>query len=299
MRFVCNLLTSFIFTFVLAAFVFVTYVLEEVCRWQSELISYTREVVDKICKQKWLSWICSVITTIIDVVETVTKWICENVIKAIIDIIHILIGLIRIVNTWICTILTFASGYFEYLMCTLNIGIKKSVTVQIIIIRDKSEIPTIKYKSVEAAMNFTKEVFNKCDIKVNFMPVSYETDPTIFNLTDCNPLSMVSTIWYTDLNFYHVNYNPGMGFNGITIFLVDSIIGTSPSCRFLNDPFVRIDSNINSNPSLIAHEIGHILGLNHSNNSVNLMYSNPTVVSVNLTESDCCVLKRSQYAVPY
>lgn len=299
MRFVCNILTSFVLTFVIAAFTFVTFVLEEICRWQSEIISYTREITNKICKQKWLSWICNIVNTIINVIETITKWICENVIKAIIDIIHIIIALIRIIFTVICTILTFVSGYFEYLMCTLNISVKKSVTVQIIIFTDKASNSTINYKSVEHAMNFTKEVFNKCNIRVIFPFVVYESDPTMINSTDCNPSSMISTIWYTDLNIYHTNYNLGSNLNGLTIFLVDSINGSSPSCRFLNDPFVRIDSSINSNPSLIAHELGHIFGLNHSNNPVNLMHSNPTELSVNLTEGDCCLLKRSLYAVPF
>lgn len=86
----------------------------------------------------------------------------------------------------------------------------------------------------------------------------------------------------------------------VTVFFVDKIQGSADGFTFWGDNWCRVDATANSDPTIMAHEVGHALNLWHDSDNNNLMFANsgpPTNPRNTLTRFQCCWMRSSPFAL--
>ena len=87
----------------------------------------------------------------------------------------------------------------------------------------------------------------------------------------------------------------------VTVYFVDKIQGSSDGFTFWGDNWCRVDGTANTDPTIMAHEIGHICNLWHDDDNNNLMFPSsgpPTNPRNTLTSFQCCTMRLSTFVSP-
>jgi len=103
-----------------------------VCEFVTRTIRTVKEVVEKICKSlPWpLSLLCNLVTKLIEVIETITEWVCHEVIDRIFEWVQVVMEYIYYITRWICWLVTWiTTRWIEYLLCRGGIEISKNIRV--------------------------------------------------------------------------------------------------------------------------------------------------------------------------
>lgn len=263
-----------------------------VCGWVDTLITVIKTVVSQICKNMpWpLSVFCSWVTQLIEVVEVVQKWICETVITSVVNFITRLVWTIEYITRVICMVITVIIDFPLTLLCLLGISPKKKVEVCIKILTDEKGNSKVSMAAVEQNMMFMRAAFaEKCGITVNYAGIQKIVKPAYLNTTDCTFAGLLAA-WHA----WFANSSCLSGWR-ITVFFVDDIIGVS-GCSYPADTFCRVDAACNFDPSVMAHEVGHLLNLPDTSDPNNIMYgAGYSATSTDLTANQCCIMKNSPY----
>jgi hypothetical protein len=88
----------------------------------------------------------------------------------------------------------------------------------------------------------------------------------------------------------------GVMVDNSTVYFVDDLASSITGCAIPGDNWCRVDSEANVDPTVMAHEVGHLLNLwSHSNDPNNLMYAFTSGTSYNLTNHQCCTMRNSSF----
>ncbi len=265
-------------------------IVKTVCAWVSTVITTVKEVVSKICG--YLPWplnkLCNWVTTLITVLETIWNFVCNTVIETILDWITQIITYVIYILRIICLVIHFIIGIPALILCLLGLHPKKKLRVCIKVLTDEKGNTTVTKDSVFENINSLKKIFSQCNIEVILTSIQFVVKPQYLSTTNCSFWGIFTSwhAWFAT--------NTCSCCNEITVYFVDNITGAS-GCTYWGENFCRVDGGANSDPTVMAHEIGHILSLPHSSDSNNLMYASNSSSSTKLTHLQCCIIRRSPF----
>lgn len=268
-------------------------IVQTICSWVSTVISTIKQVVQKVCD--WLPWpldsICNWVTTAITVLETVWNWVCNTVISWVFDVINyffqFIIWLVRV----ICIIVTVIISLPGLLLCSLGLRVPAHIRVSIKVITDNEGNSKVTDAAVQQSKDLMRKVYEQCDIRVEFDGVERVAAPDLLVTADA---------WWGLFAPWHAKY-AALTFgccNQVTVFFIDTITGTSNGLTYWGDNWCRVDSSANNDPTIMAHEVGHICNLWHDSSNTNLMFANsgpPTNPRNTLSGFQCCWMRTSPF----
>jgi hypothetical protein len=150
----------------------------------------------------------------------------------------------------------------------------------------------LSQKDTAKVVKEINELWAQCDIKFTpeeYISVEPENHGLVFNPTSMNELTMIRSQFDTDNALVVIStgkWNPtgGLGADGANAWA--TMPGTKPAGIVLEAPVAQ-------SGTLVAHELGHCIGLNHMDDEENLM--NPVIYdnSIKLEPWQCETARRS------
>lgn len=289
---ICRLLL-FPLTFVLEVLIpIIEEVISTVCDWVSTVIEVIKEVVSKICG--WLPWpfnkLCKWVVDLITVFETVWDWVCETVIETIIQYVKYVLYILVYITRWVCIVINFVVKLPTFLLCLLGLSGKRKIKICIKVLTDENGNTLVTPNKITDNINAMKKIYGQCNIDVEIKGIEYIEKSEYLTTTTCNFGGFFS-FWHTWFSETACNCC-----NQVTVFFVDNIVDDNPpyvttGCAYVGDNWCRVD--VQASPITMAHEVGHILLLGHSNDSNNFMSGKEG--GTNITKGQCCLMKSSPF----
>jgi hypothetical protein len=217
--------------------------------------------------------------------------VCDTVIQTIITWITQSVVVLYFLSRRVCIIITILIRIVPFFWCRFpGVSPTKLIRVCIKVLTDAAGQTLIKPEALQKSMETMRQIYKQCDIVVEFTGVEYIVKPEYLTGTDCSVGSIGSLwqVWFTQHECSCCNQ--------VTVFFVDDIDGAT-GCAFAGDSWCRVDIGINDDSTIMAHEVGHLLLLDHSSDPNNLVYEKGSDTSYNLTSYQCCVLKLSPFLI--
>jgi hypothetical protein len=270
--------------------------LETVCGWVSSVITVVKTVVQKVCE--WLPWplstLCNWVTQTISVLETVWNWVCNTIVTLVVQLITILISLVIYVVRIICIIVSLVIGLPAFLLCLIGFTIPKRVRVCIKVLTDAEGNSQVTNEAIESSIATMRRVYGECTFEVAIDGIERVVEPSLLTSTDDSFWSLFSW-WHAWFSQHACSCC-----NQVTVFFVDKIQGSSDGFTWWGDNWCRVDATANTDPTIMAHEVGHLLSLWHVSDNNDLMFPNsgpPENPRNMLTSFQCCWMRMSPFAV--
>lgn len=272
-------------------------IITTVCNWVSSVITVIKTVVQKVCD--WLPWpldaICDWVAKTISVLETVWNWVCNTVISYILTFITKLVALITYVVRIVCIIVTIIIRLPGFLLCLIGLSFPKRIRICIKILTDDRGASRVTPEGVKGSIALMSEVYRQCGIRVEVDSIERIVKPDLLTSTGDSFWGLFSDwhAWFTQQACSCCGQ--------VTVYFVDKIQGSSDGFTFWGDNWCRVDGTANTDPTIMAHEIGHICNLWHDDDNNNLMFPSsgpPTNPRDTLTSFQCCTMRLSTFVSP-
>jgi hypothetical protein len=271
-------------------------VVSTVCGWVSSVISVVKTVVQQVCD--WLPWpldaICNWVTTVITVLETVWNWVCNTVISWVIQLITTFVDIIIWVLRVICIIVSVIIGLPGFLLCLLGLRVPKTIRVCVKVITDEEGRSEVTDEAIKTSMATMRKIYAECGVSVAFDGVERIAAPRLLTSTT-NSVSDFFSWWHSWFS-QHACACCGQ----VTVFFVDQIQGSSDGYTYWGDNWCRVDDRANGDPTIMAHEVGHLCNLWHVDDNNDLMFANsgpPENPRNTLTGFQCCWMRMSPFVL--
>jgi hypothetical protein len=268
-------------------------IVETVCNWVSTVIRTVKEVISRVCS--WLPWpldkVCNLVTKLVEVFETVWNWVCKTVIKTIFDIINYILQLVVYIARIICILVTIVITFPGFLLCLIGLKVPMHIRVAIKVLTDEKGNSAVTAAAVQSSMDTMRRIYAQCNIDVIFDGVERVVAPDLLKTSDD---------WFGFLAPWHAKY-AAMTFgccNQVTVFFIDDVTGTSNGLTYWGDNWCRVDAGANTDPTIMAHEVGHACSLWHDSDKNNLMFASsgpPANPRNTLSGAQCCWMRSSTF----
>ena len=284
---ICQLVLSVISTIVRTIIEIVRTIVETVCSWVKTVITTVKEVVEKVCT--WLPWplnkLCEWVTKVIEVVETVWEWVCEEVILTIIDIVEVIWIYVEYILSWVCWLVDWILfKWLDLLFCRLGVKGQRCIKVCVKITNDTNATPVISQEEVTARIDRSNEILEDCNVRLELESVEF-VDHQITDF-DCSFGGVFTR------HFSWFNRNKCYCCSGLTVFYIESIAGSSDGCSIPPSSWIALEAE--SNTGDIVHELGHLCDLfGHHSDPDNVMHE--TGAGTDLTDHQCCMIRVSKF----
>ena len=234
--------------------------------------------------------ICNWVVQLITVVQTVWDYICNTVIQTIITIITYIAYLLIYIAQIICVLINIILSPISYLFCRLGLTAEKKVKICIKVLTDEQGNSEVTNDAIKKSIEAMTKIYSQCKIKVEVTGIEYIVKSEYLTGLSCG-FGNIFTLWHL-----WFSQNACWCCNQITVYFVDDIDGSVTGCAIPGDNWCRVDSAANVDPTIMAHEVGHLLNLwSHSNDPNNLMYAFTSGTSYNLTSHQCCTMRSSSF----
>lgn len=285
---VCQLILNIISTVVRTIILVVRLVVETVCSWVSSIITTVVEVMRKVCR--WLPWplnkLCNWVADLVEVVQVVWDWVCEEVIKKIIDYIEVFWIYVEYALQWVCWFIDWVLfKWWRLLLCLWTKQAERCIKVCVKVTVDSRGVPVITNDEVLARIAKSNEILEQCNLKLELQSIEF-VDQHIENVS-CSAGGIFSEhfIWF--------NREKCFNGDGLTVFYVDSISGSSDGCSIPPSDWIALESG--SNVGDIVHELGHLSDLfGHHDDPNNVMHASGA--GTELTKTQCCMIRISKFS---
>lgn len=187
-------------------------------------------------------------------------------------------------------IINFIISLPAVLLCRLNISPRKKIRICIKVVTDIYGQSQVTNAAIQNSIAVMKVAYERCNIDVEVTGIERIVNPSVLTTTDCFPPWGLFSLWHA---WFAQNACSCCG--RITVYFVDVIQGAS-GCTYWGENHCRVDASANNDPSVMAHEVGHVLNLGHSNDPNNIMYKSFSPTTRNLTIRQCCIMRTSPYA---
>lgn len=271
-------------------------VLTTVCNWVSSVIQTVVTVINQVCS--WLPWplstICNWVSQLVTVFQTVWNWVCNTVITTIISFLTYIVSVVIYVARIVCIVVTVIVSIPEFLLCLIGLRIPKRVRVCIKVLTNEKGASQVSADAIEASIALMRKVYAECGIAVEIESVEHIVAPQLLSSTD-------DSFWglFAPWHAWFSQHACGCC-SQVTVFFVDKIQGSSDGFTFWGDNWCRVDATADRDPTIMAHEIGHVMNLWHVSDNNDLMFPTsgpPTNPRNLLTGSQCCIMRTSTFAV--
>jgi hypothetical protein len=266
-------------------------IISTVCNWISSILTTFQTVWSQLCS--WLPWpfnlVCNWVSQVITIVQTVWNYICNTVITTIITYITQFITLLIYVTSVICYVINIIINFPAWLVCKLGLSPPKKLRLCIKVLTNEAGVSQVTPLAIKQNIERAISAYQQCRVTVIVDSISFIVKPAYLTTTDCSFAGLFSAwhVWFAQ--------NACWCCNKITVFFVDDITGSATGCAYWGDSWCRVDAGANTDDSVMAHEVGHLLGLTHSTNPNNVMFGSTVSTSHNFTSSQCCFLRQSPY----
>jgi hypothetical protein len=166
------------------------------------------------------------------------------------------------------------------------------VRVCIKVLTDAKGVSQVTEDAIQNSINTMEEVYRQCNVFVEVDSIERIANPDLLSSTDDSFWGLFS-FWHSWFSQHACSCC-----NQVTVFFVDKIQGSSDGFTFWGDNWCRVDSTASTDPTIMAHEVGHILSLWHVSDNKDLMFpdSGPPQNPRNaLTGWQCCVMRLSTF----
>ncbi len=293
----CNLiLQPFLIVLRVLVRVFVE-IVRTVCNWVTTTITTIKEVVEEVCS--WLPWpinkLCDLVTKLIEVVETITEWVCEEVIERVLRWIEILLEYVIYIAKWVCWVIDWiVYRWWAYLLCLAGLEHKKYLRVCVKILNNREtgnaavSIPDLNSMLADAAT-----IFNRCNVELVVEDVRFIGYDEYLTSTSCNFSSTFSGFWLLFSRLACRNYSISPV---VTIYMVESMTDAG-GCAFPGTDWVIVANPSNGGDgTVIVQEITHLTDVwPHSSDPNNVMTNVGGGTHDQITKSQCCFIRTSKY----
>jgi len=271
-------------------------IIATVCNWVSSVVQVVIQVMTQVCG--WLPWpfnrLCQWVVRLVTTLQTVWDYICNTVIQTIITLITYVLSLVSYIIRWICITINLTVNWVAYLFCLIGMFPQQKIRICIKVLTDKDGNTKVNKDASDKSIETMTKIYNQCYIDVEVDGIEYIVKPEYLASTGCGFGGLFSMwhLWFTQ--------NACSCCNQITVFFVDDITDPDPTvniegCAFPGDSWCRVDAGINNNPTIMAHEVGHLLLLGHSDDPNNFMAGQG--VGYEVTTNQCCTMKRSPFVM--
>lgn len=268
-------------------------IVKTVCNLVSTVIKTVKEIFEKVCS--WLPWpldeLCNLVKKVVEVIQTVWDWVCNTVIEKFFEVINYIMQLIVYISRIICIIVTIIISLPQFLLCLIGVRLPMHIRVSIKVLTDRAGNSAVTPAAVQSSMDTMRAIYRQCGITVDFEGVERIVAPDLLVTSDA---------WFGFLAPWHAKYSQ-MAYgccNQITVFFIDDISGGSNGLTYWGDNWCRVDAGANTDPTIMAHEIGHMCSLTHNDDNDNLMFSDsgpPTNPRNELSGAQCCWMQVSPF----
>jgi hypothetical protein len=264
-------------------------VVKTVCELVTTVIRTVKEVCEEVCG--WLgpfSFLCDWVCKVIEVVETVTEWVCKEVIERIITWIEVLVEYVLWFVSWICWVVDWIFRFFELLLCWAGVKHKEYIHICVKVLTDENGRGGLTREQINNLLAETQVRFDQCNIEICSQSIEFVEKPELMNGYGKSIFSE---------HFLWFNQNECSRLFSliipVTVYVVESISNDAKGRAFLNTNFIVIAPS--ASIATIAHEIGHLCALGHTEEPTNVMMNGTTDASVNFTKNQCCVIRSSRF----
>ncbi len=293
----CNLiLQPFLIVLRVLVRVFVE-IVRTICEWVTTTITTIKEVVERVCR--WLPWplnkLCDLVTKVIEVIETITKWVCEEVIERILRWIEIILEYIIYIAKWICWVIDWiVYRWWALLLCIAGLEHKKylSVCVKILNNRDTGNA-AVSTPDLNAMLEDATEIFNLCNIELIVEEVRFIGHQEYLTSTTCDFANTFSNFWISFSSLACRNYSI---YPTVTIYMVESMTNAG-GCAFPGTDWVIVANPSNGGDgTVIVQEIAHLCDIwPHSSDPNNVMTDVWGGTHDQITKNQCCMIRTSKF----
>lgn len=271
-------------------------VVRTVCGWITSTITVLREVCENVCS--WLPWpldkLCELVCKVIEVLETVTKWVCEEVIETIFEWVERVLEWIFFVFEWICWAIDWVLfRWISLLLCRLGFRPRRVIHVCVKVVAEDDGTPAVPLADVVGIMEDADALLDGCEIDLVVIGTDVVVRPDVLEGTTCG-IANIFTEWWT-----WFNRTACQEACTATVFFVRDLDSGDPTrnlngCAIPGDNWVRVDNDADG--ATVVHEIGHLADLwGHTDDPDNIMTNQPGGTGDQITEHQCCMIRSSRY----
>lgn len=265
-------------------------IVETVCGWVSSTITVIKEVVEEVCS--WLPWpfsaLCNLVVRLIEVVETVWNWICEEVIRTIFDIIEVVFEYIIYILKWICWVIDWVIRLPNLLLCLTGIRGPRFMGVCVKVLAAADGTEAVPLADVRTMMRDAARILaRECNITMVVCNFEVIIRPEYLTTTTCDAGGMFS-------RFFTWFASRACGCcSTVTVYIVQDIQGAR-GCAYPGSDWVTVDAA--GDGGVVVQEIGHLADLwAHSSDPDNVMTDVAGGTADQLTRAQCCVISSSRF----
>ena len=294
---ICNLILEPIILIIRILVRTIIEIIRTVCDWVTRTITTIKEVVERVCS--WLPWpinkICDLVTKLIEVVETITEWICEEIIERVIRWVEIILEYVYYIARWVCWVIDWIIyRWWAYLLCRAGIEHRKCLRICVKILNDRETgSQAITLPILNTFIQQASEIFDECNIELIVDNIQFIGYPEFLTTTQCGFGNTFSRFW---LVFSQIACGTSTVGPVITVYMVESMTNAG-GCAFPGTDWVIVANDSNGGDgTVIVQEIAHLCDLwGHSSDPDNVMADVGGGTHDQITEHQCCMIRTSKY----
>ncbi len=289
----CNLVLSPIVLIIHAVIEIVRTIVRTVCGWVSSVITVVKTIVEEICS--WLPWpldkLCDLVTKVIEVLETVWKWVCETLIETIIDIVEAIFEYIIYILKWVCWIIDWVIlRWQDLLLCHLGAHEERCIRVCLKILTDREgNASTTRERALEMIAE-SNELLRQCKVGLVVTSVEFIEKPDLMDNVPCG----VGTLFSKGFSWFSRHACDCC--SSMTIYFIRTIDGGARGCAIPFTSWILVAVNNVVDKATIVHEIGHQSALTHSSDKSTVMATTSgSPPRTKITKGQCCMIRTASF----
>lgn len=292
---ICNLVLTPIIAVLHLVVTIIRTIVETICNIVTTTITTIKEIAQKICG--YLPWplnkLCKWGTKLIEVIETVTKTICEDILKTIIDVVELVVEYVIFILHWVCWIIDWIFfRWLALLVCRLGFSSRKCIPVCLTILADDRGNQTIDIAAARDMVEKSNGLLKQCDITLEIESVKVVHKPDLINQvpTGAGHVFNWAFGWFSK--------NVCFCCSGVTIYFVATLDSGARGHAVPGTSYILVAVDAVVDDATIVHEIGHLSDLwSHDDEVGNVMsITNGTPPRTKIREHQCCMIGSSRFS---
>lgn len=287
---ICYLVLIPVVVIIRALVLVVTEVVRTVCEWVTSTITVVKEVCEKVCS--WLPWplnkLCGLVCKVIEVIETVIKWVCREVIDRVLSWVEAVFEYVFYVLTWVCWVIEWIFRLPGLILCLLGFDPRRMMRVCVKILTDSKGNPAMPLADVDGMMRDAAAILRQCNIDLVVLETELVSKDEYLDTTTCSFSGMFSGffVWFSQRACQRLCT--------VTVYFVRDIVSAS-GCAYPGTNWVTVDAQ--GDGSTVVQEIGHLADLwAHSSDPDNVMTDQGGGTHDQITNWQCCIFRTSRFA---